>query len=616
MKKLLALLLALGILLCGCAGDQTPVDTETTTTSTTTTPPPEEPTEEDFGIYQPESDVEKATAGAVKQYALEGWDYYGLCTLGDGLLLLSGQRDTTLTYIAPDGTTATATVKDQMLYPENITVVDGDCVAYYDGEANAMILRNTAMEEVAKVTIPDGALEGPLVTSNWTRLYYITETQLRYLDIETGIDRLLREMCFATQWLQALHFDGSVIQCMVNDEYDAWSLLISAENGTLLYETDDMPSLNTQGDSYFAQLYQNGVPQYLYGTREGKPQCLNVEQNIILNAPAMGIAVSWEELEEETVLSCYDLKAGTRSSETRLPITDGVLWMCADAKRQSVWFITLNQDQETSLYRWDLTMSLTGDTTSWVTPYYTVEEPDKEGLARIEQWAQELGRTYGIRVQVYEDALIYQPSDYTFQPQHQVPVYDRYMKQLEAALARYPEGFLRKLGSTSDNGKLTISLVGAMYGDNQLGSLDTADGVHFYNDGSVYIALTTGSAFEATLYHELFHAIDTYVMSRNNLYDFWEDLNPDGFAYDNDYVTNQFREDYQYLEGDRWFIDMYSMSYAKEDRARIMEYAMQSGNEEYFESPHMQAKLAKLSEGIRKAFGIKSGSLPWEQYLK
>ena len=59
------------------------------------------------------------------------------------------------------------------------------------------------------------------------------------------------------------------------------------------------------------------------------------------------------------------------------------------------------------------------------------------------------------------------------------------------------------------------------------------------------------------------------------------------------------------------------MSFPKEDRARIMEYAMTEGNEEYFRSTTMQSKLKLLCEGIREAFKLKKSpeTFLWEQYL-
>ena len=60
---------------------------------------------------------------------------------------------------------------------------------------------------------------------------------------------------------------------------------------------------------------------------------------------------------------------------------------------------------------------------------------------------------------------------------------------------------------------------------------------------------------------------------------------------------------------------MYSMSFAIEDRARILEYACLPGNEGYFTSPTMQEKLRRICGGIRQAFALIEESYLWEQYL-
>ena len=59
------------------------------------------------------------------------------------------------------------------------------------------------------------------------------------------------------------------------------------------------------------------------------------------------------------------------------------------------------------------------------------------------------------------------------------------------------------------------------------------------------------------------------------------------------------------------------MSFPKEDRARVMEYAMMEGNEHYFRSEIMQEKLLVLCKAIREAFGWKKSEevFRWEQYL-
>jgi hypothetical protein len=59
------------------------------------------------------------------------------------------------------------------------------------------------------------------------------------------------------------------------------------------------------------------------------------------------------------------------------------------------------------------------------------------------------------------------------------------------------------------------------------------------------------------------------------------------------------------------------MSFPKEDRARIMEYASTPDNESYFATVTMQKKLKQLCLGIRKAFGLQkcTEEFLWEQYL-
>ena len=59
------------------------------------------------------------------------------------------------------------------------------------------------------------------------------------------------------------------------------------------------------------------------------------------------------------------------------------------------------------------------------------------------------------------------------------------------------------------------------------------------------------------------------------------------------------------------------MSYAKEDRATIFEYACMPGNEEIFKSAAIQKKLQRICKGIREAYGLKKveKEFLWEQYL-
>ena len=60
------------------------------------------------------------------------------------------------------------------------------------------------------------------------------------------------------------------------------------------------------------------------------------------------------------------------------------------------------------------------------------------------------------------------------------------------------------------------------------------------------------------------------------------------------------------------------MTYRKEDRARIMEYAMADGYEASFRSETMQKKLRMRWLGIRQALGLETFEKPLrgEKYLE
>ena len=113
--------------------------------------------------------------------------------------------------------------------------------------------------------------------------------------------------------------------------------------------------------------------------------------------------------------------------------------------------------------------------------------------------------------------------------------------------------------------------------------------------------------------------METHILNESIAFDQWNALNPSGFEYDYDYQANAQRDAGVYLRGEnKAFIDTYSMSFPKEDRARIMEYAMLPGNQELFRSEILQKKLLTLCQGIREAYGLKKSEevFVWEQYLE
>lgn len=623
MKRLLALFLAFVVLFCACAQQPAPT-TQSTAASTapTVSPAPEDPVRPDFGLYVPDSAIEVQTHGAVKYFPLANMDYYAMELMNDGILLFSGEDVTTLTLLREDANPVMVTL-DCYIYSDDVAVrICQDGLYYFNYSNYEIVHLGPGLQEIARISMPEDAEDSPALSSNGKLAYYFSDDALRCFDLSSGISRLLRVSTFQTQQLCGLHFDDSVLECFVFDGENSEYQFISAATGELLATYDVVPEIETNGDRYFAEYLEHDSFLNLIGTRGEKPQCLEPPQAdaTIKALLELNSAVAYETDEYGTDVYYYDLELGTQSSSVWLSGANLPLHIAADTTSGFIWLLAHDRTYNNlALYCWAPQLSPTGDETCYATPYYTALEPDEAGLAEIAKKAKALGDQYGVRIRVWEDAQEVQPDDYSFEAEYQVPVYEKYLTALETALNTFPEGFLKKLGKSSTNGVLTIALVRGIHSHNEFSSLTTVAGVQFWNDGRIYIAVVLDECIEQNLYHEIFHAIDSYVFTKSNAYDNWEDLNPEEFQYDYDYINNQFREDYQYLEGDsRAFIDMYSMSFPKEDRARVMEYAMMPDNEAYFESEIMQAKLKMICKGIRAAFGLKKYTEPliWEQYLK
>ena len=129
--------------------------------------------------------------------------------------------------------------------------------------------------------------------------------------------------------------------------------------------------------------------------------------------------------------------------------------------------------------------------------------------------------------------------------------------------------------------------------------------------------ITMDEELEQSFFHAMMQVIETRVLSVCTAYYDWDKLNPPDFQYDNDYITNLKRDEPLLISGDsRVFIDYFSMSFSREDRARIFSYACLPGNAGVFAPEIMRQKLEVLCDGIRQAFALPEGAYLWEQYLQ
>ena len=616
-RKWLVLLLAL--LLCGCRNQQTPAEAIGESVPAIAVTEPTEP----VGFYAPNSLAETATNGAVNAFPLGLDDATGIRFLGEDILLFSGRETITLTLLSGE----TRYLKAQLQLPclidpdDPAVLVDARGMTYVDHSNRVLMVLNDHLEELCQIPLPENC-ETPALSADRQLLYYCTTDALRVLNLDTGIDRLLREMTFPVQKLTALHCNDTVLQCStISDDGIRHNLFIAADTGVLLYESAEDIPLWTHEDFYVALHMDGTYPEWLTGAGNDEPQVLvlDSEPAVMLPVPELRGMLTYRA-GDAALLDCYDLESGMKIAQMALPgVTEpkSPKW---EQATNTLWFLSADSSTgQDVLYAWSLGESPAEEDGMQLQPRWSAANPDLEGLAQCSLLARQLSIKHEVHILIWADATAFEPWDYTLTPEYQVPLLRRRLEELDAVLSSYPEGFLKKAAAGTGSGRLSICLVRSINGKPGTGALDNAMGLQFWDEEArAYLAITAGTDMAQHLHHELFHIIDNRVLSTCNAYDDWNKLNPKGFSYDTQYTSTRSEEGQSFLTADnRYFVDLYAMSYPKEDRARIMEYAMLEGQAHLFQSAPMQSKLRKLCHGIRMAFDLEQEPVVylWEQYL-
>ena len=614
--KLPFLVLAALLILCGC----------TAPPESATEPPMTEPiaVTEPVCLYDPSSVMQAQTKGAVKAYPLALSDADAIATMGSHVVLFSGSDATTLTvYSGKDLCPAAALTLPCRISPADGAVqVNTQGISYYDAQQRELVFLDTTLTEINRIPLPSEILGAPALSNNWESLYYCTADALRCVDLSTELDRLVKQMAYPSQTPTAVHCDGNVVSCDTTDADGIFRrLYISSRTGQLLYEDRGDVTLHTHGDAYFAQHKDGIYTELLTGNSEHGPTLLNPNSYNPEAFPLLsmgGAVTAATDSGGNTRLHYYDLASGRRTSILTLEGTENVRQMIPAADAGKVWFLRYDaQFGCDTLYLWELAKSPIPDPKNYLSTHYTAENPDYAGLAACRETADALSRRYGVQILLWTDATSYQPRDYTLIPEHQVRVIQENLNELEQFLAMYPERFLLRAAEKTSSGRIQICLVRSILGKEESAAAEVT-GLQYWDDNrNTYLCLSVAhQSLSRNASHEMSHIIDSRVLTVCKAYDDWNSLNPPNFTYIGSYTDTTKNTDWIQGEG-RAFIDTYSMSYPREDRARIMEYAMEAKNAHYFESDTMQKKLLQLCRGIREAFGLKKSPevFLWEQYL-
>lgn len=609
MKHLLTLLLAC-LLLCGCGQASPPAETisPAAETSAIATTSPE-------GLYDAGSELEKQYGGAVRAYPLNCSNAQSILAFGDGLLVLSGEETTTLTLLTGEQLHVSASMElDFFLSADDPSVtVCGRELSYYDPLSRETVVLDASLRPVSRIAAPEDLTGSPLLSPDRDTLYYCTSNSLCAWDLESGIRRTVKEMAYPNQTVAGLHMGGTIVHCQTEEE----NLFLAADNGRLVQEWDGEIVLSSGEDRFCAAFLLGLNPVLVFGTPEDPQILLPEEFSGTYTCLENGLGAVRIRLPSETevCLEYYALSSKLRQSALTLQSTHAPADVTAGADGY-LYVLAFDAGYGCdTIFRWDTAALATNGAAAG--DYALEEDSQKTTLAQCQAFAEELGAKHGIEILIGENAAAVQPWDYDLEAEIQPALILRELELLDQRLARYPEGMLAATASNFSG--LKLCLVRSVTGSAESGSLNAATGVQFFDGTDAYVAITVGKYAEQALYHELFHAMETHIFNYSIAFDQWETLNPSGFEYAYGYAANESRNSEIYLQPEhRAFIDSYSMSFPKEDRARIMEYAMMQGNKELFKTPALQAKLKKLCEGIREAYALEKAeeAFPWEQYLE
>jgi len=304
-------------------------------------------------------------------------------------------------------------------------------------------------------------------------------------------------------------------------------------------------------------------------------------------------------------------------------VENEMVWSEADG---GYFFILAVPEGYDRLMFWDMNTEVSGENLD-VQPVSEEILPEEAVSKELYTTAKAIGYKHGIEIRIAEQ-MDEDYSDYKVEKILDEEKINAALDMLGKELSIYPEGFFDQLlyGSIRE---IEIHLAGTLTNlslpEGEVNGFTSYSGFAQTRNGKAVVALdmNEGENLPRYLHHELFHLIDEKMMfaagiKEDSVYseEAWMELNPEGFEYAG--TTFELPEELYNEEYDVWFIDMYSRTMPREDRARIMEYAMTGDYNMFISAPHRQAKLEYLNQCIRDSFDTFGWpeKMVWEETLE
>ena len=614
-QKCRLLLAAAALLVClpGCQTSE-PEETESTRTEglvTTGVEKEEEIAEEETAL----SDLFLAVdeSGSLLQYsgdALEGLSYPEYVLWGDRVLLwetnYSESGEGTVKLLLLDLSSGELCAQTEFVC-ESVgdLCVTEDSLFLCDNVLGQIVALDETLEITGQWEVETN-YEGWYLSADGSTLYRMPDTELIARNLETGEETV--RMSGTLSLYGSMAANGGVdLSCVYEDTLLSAELWLDLESGEILeppFYTGYSWVSYRDGLWLGCDYNSSGSRTYLFGTDED-PLVVEISDGA-LSLTEGGEHLIYESSEDSTLI-LYNRDGSFAASCTP---TGEDLWYASDfctwSETFQGYFLLAYSGDETEIFFWVPDTSASGeDLNAVLLSEYDEKNAGTAADADLYEWAQEIETAYGVEVRIadqcaeeYEDFSAEQVLDRTLITEG--------LALLETSLAVYPDGFLDQLQYDTIR-TIQINLMGTLTASGS-GRGDENYTGFTQEDGETYVMVIDLNQLESGIFfHEFSHIIDNRL-SFESIYceevlfseDTWYSLNPDGFEYAYEYEGF----DEWTLEGEEaeYFIDAYSMVSPTEDRARVMEFALNGSDWVFDDYPYLKEKLAYYSECIRDSF--------------
>ena len=404
-------------------------------------------------------------------------------------------------------TVSKALLLDCALNPEDPhLLVDPTQLCYYNLEENSLVILDRGLNETRRIRLPDDVTSEPVISADLSHLYYCAGNEIRVLELESGLSRMLKQQECRERRLLGFHFGDTILETFVVDPNGAGAVdFVSAADGLSVGSDAQLLSLTSGSGRYLLQRQDGVVTETLVGDTAGEIKSLSLPAGwqCFEAFGANGVMMAGKGQ-----LAFVSISSGKVTARVDLGDDVQISHAAMDPGGNAVWILgTDSHLQSQVLYRWDLTAGEVNENAVVLHERYSQENPDTAGIQAAANRAKLLADTYGL--QIYVDNSFTQPEEYSVIPAFQGEALNVGLATLEATFVRMPEGFFDKLRSVGKDGMIHVALVRQI--------LDAADapveegGLHYAVGGDHYVLLTVGGDLENRIYRELSHVMDAAV---------------------------------------------------------------------------------------------------------